>query len=134
MLAETIIPQTETPGAKEVGAHLFTLVMVDDRMDNTSRDKFLKGLRNFDSYCKTLNGTLFSKADPMQRLAVLRQLEAMSTIPEDEVSFFYSSTRKLMIEGYLNSEYYLTKVKPYQLVPGPSFKGGVPVSSTQIIA
>ena len=29
-LADTLIPTTDTPGAKAVGAHLFALVMVDD--------------------------------------------------------------------------------------------------------
>src|SRR5690606_41927465 len=30
LIAETIIPETDTPGARTVGAHHFTLVMVDD--------------------------------------------------------------------------------------------------------
>jgi hypothetical protein len=32
----------------------------------------------------------------------------------------------------MTSEYYLTEISPYQLVPG-GFKGSVPVSETEII-
>ena len=41
-IASTIIPATETPGAKEVGAHLFVLKMLDDMYEKEIQQEYIK--------------------------------------------------------------------------------------------
>jgi hypothetical protein len=46
----------------------------------------------------------------------------------DDVAAFVKSTKRLALQGYMTSQYYLTKVQPYKLVPG-KFEGCIPVAS-----
>jgi len=126
-IADTLIPKTDTPGAKDVSAHLFAIVMVDDCMTKADQDKYVKGLKAFDNTCKTVAGKTFGQASAEERTGILEKIEtAKDTLPED-VKTFYGTTRHYVIEGYTASQYFMTDVKPYQLIPGPNFKGCVPV-------
>src|SRR4051812_10792261 len=61
-IADTMIPETDKPGAQKVGAHLFALVMVDDCTDAKTKEKFLRGMRSFDKVCEELANKKFSEA------------------------------------------------------------------------
>jgi len=128
LLAETLIPETDTPGARTVKAHLFTLVMVDDCMDTESKEKFVKGMKAFDENCKKISGTSFTDASPGERSSLVAQIEKGDGVAED-VKTFYHIARGYIISGYTSSEFFLTKIKPYQLIPGPHFQGCAPVST-----
>jgi len=41
-LAETILPKTDTPGAKDLSAHLFALKMVDDCYSKVNQEKYIR--------------------------------------------------------------------------------------------
>ena len=123
-MAETIIPKTDTPGAKDISAHLFILKMVDDCYKKEDRDQFVKGLTAFEGFSKKTAGAHFNDAEPAKREAVLATLEDRKE--DDELSYFYSSVKRLTIRAYTTSQFYLTNINVYQLVPG-KFKGCVPV-------
>lgn len=127
-IADVMIPQTDTPGALAVQAHHFALVMVDDCMTGEEQDKFRKGMRGFQSVLKSLTGKEFSEASSAERLRMLTVFEAQRGEVDKEVGFFYNRTRALIIQGYQSSQHFLTEVKPYQLVPGPNYKGCAPVA------
>jgi hypothetical protein len=129
-LAETIIPETDKPGAKTVGAHLFTFVMVDDCQDKASKEKFMKGLRMFEETCKGVKGKTFTASTPEERLDLLTHIEKNSEKINPDVAAFYWTSKRYIMQGYTSSQYYLTEVKHYQLVPGPIFIGCAPVSQT----
>jgi len=127
-IASTLIPKTDTPGAREVDAHLFTLIMVDDCMEKPEQQKYLKGLRDFDQATRNLSGKSFSQASPSERTDILKTVEEQKESLDDEIKIFYFTTRQFIIQGYTSSQYFLTDVKPYQLIPGPAFKGCAPVT------
>jgi hypothetical protein len=140
-LAETIIPATSTPGAKDISAHLFALKMLDDCYTKTDREKFLKGLRQLDEAAKTASGGSFVKCTPAQREAIIGGIEsrvasgtgshaaaggpASST---SELDFCYSVMKRLTILAYSSSQFFLTKIHVYELVPG-RYHGCVPVTN-----
>ena len=124
-LSETIIPKTNTPGAKDVSAHLFALMMIDDCYPPDNQDKFVKGLKEFKEINKKKFDKSFVKCTPSERTEILKSIQSEKNIPEN-VAFFYNAIKKLTIEAFTSSEYYLTKVHVYQLVPG-KFYGCVPV-------
>ena len=124
-LSETIIPKTNTPGAKDVSAHLFALMMIDDCYPPDGQDKFVNGLKQFDELTKKKFDKSFVKCTPSERTEILKSIESKKDIPEN-VAFFYSTIKRLTVQAYTSSEYYLTKVHVYQLVPG-KFYGCVPV-------
>lgn len=125
-IAETIIPKTDTPGAKDISAHLFALKMVDDCYKKEDRDKFVKGITAFESFAIQQAGKPFTDADAVVKEKVIAALNADNK-SETDLGFFYQSMKRLTIQAYTTSQFYLTKVSVYQLVPGP-FKGCVPVS------
>jgi hypothetical protein len=117
--ADALIPSTDTPGAREVGALQFALIMVDDCMTKPDQDKYLKGLRSFDNEVKSKTGKSFMKASPSERESLLIDLEKGKDSLSDEVKMFFSTTRGYIIQGYTQSEYFLTNVKKYKINPGP---------------
>ncbi|MBC7723116.1 MAG: gluconate 2-dehydrogenase subunit 3 family protein [Pedobacter sp.] len=126
-LSETIIPTTETPGAKEVSAHIFALVMVDDCYKKEDQQQFILGLKAFQNNCNSQFGKSFTNLSATEKETFLHGLEIGK--PTDvALAYFYKNFKKLTIQAYTSSKYYLTKVQVYELVPG-NFHGCVPLKS-----
>jgi len=128
-LTATFILTTDTPGARETGASLFILKMLDDCSSKSDQDKFFKGMKALDDASRKMTGDPFVAATGAQREAILTAI-GDKKIPGDELNFFYSTARKLTILSYSSSQYFLTKVQVYELVPG-RWHGCVPVTQTQ---
>jgi len=125
-LADTIIPATSTPGAKDVSAHLFALKMLDDCYSAEDRKKFLKGLQQLEEAAKTASGQSFLKCTPAQREALIGEIENRAAA--SELDFCYSVMKRLTILAYSSSQFFLTKVHVYELVPG-RYHGCVPIKN-----
>lgn len=126
-LADVMIPATETPGARAVGAHLFALVMVDDCLSQQEQEMYLKGMRTFSDALKSITGKSFADGSAEERLQMLTAVEQRKEGLPEEMKVFYSRTRNYILQGYMTSQHFLTNVKPYQLVPGPNYRGCVPM-------
>jgi hypothetical protein len=126
-LTDTIIPKTDTPGAKDVAAHVFALMMIDECVPPDGRDKFQKGLKEFEKFSKKKFDKSFVKCTAAERAEIVNSVENKKDIPES-VAFFYDTVKRLTIQAFTTSKYYLTKVQVYQLVPG-KFYGCVPVKT-----
>lgn len=124
-LAETILPATDTPGAKDLYLHEFALTMMKDCHSPEAQQKFTTGLSAFNEYVRQQQNASFTELDANARLALLQRIEAKTDVPQ-EVQEFYQKSKNLFIHGYLTSEHYLTKVQVYELVPG-RYLGCVPV-------
>ena len=115
-IAEIIIPKTTTPGAKDLGLHLFVMKMVDDCYDTATQQRFTTGLNSF------------SNLDPdglKQRVA-----DVNSGKPgfNDDVKTFYAVTKQQTINGYRNSRYVMTNLVKWELVPA-RYNGYFPVKA-----
>jgi hypothetical protein len=126
-LAETLIPATSTPGAKDLYLHQFALTMVDDCYSKEDREAFEKGMKSFGKFSRSEMKDSFTALAAPQRAELLQRLEANKDVPE-EVANFYKQLKNLAIQGYLTSKHYLTKVQVYELVPG-RYHGCVPVQA-----
>jgi hypothetical protein len=129
VLTSTLIPTTDTPGARETGASLFVLKMLDDCSSRVDQDTFFKGLRQLDEVSRKRTGAAFAEAAGAQRETILTAI-GDKKIPGDELNFFYSTARKLTILSFSSSPYFLTKVQVYELAPG-RWHGCVPVPPSQ---
>jgi hypothetical protein len=124
-LAATIIPTTQTPGAREVKAHQYALTMIDDCFDKEAQQKWMDGMKDFDTYSQQRNGDSFVKSTAAKRDHLLKALEKEDA-SKRPAAHFYQVTKRLTMQAYTNSEYYLTKVEVYELVPA-RFHGSIPV-------
>jgi len=74
-IAETILPETSTPGAKAARTGAFIALMVAEAYDPRERRVFLAGMRRIERACRRMHGVSFVDATPEQRLAVLEPLD-----------------------------------------------------------
>ena len=127
----TIIPATDTPGAKDLGVHQFAMIMIDDCYDKETQDQFVKGLQGLNAAAKKQYGQSFIELPVVQREELLLQLEKAGDKADknDATAAFYKHAKRLTIQGYLNSKYVMTHITKYELVPG-RFHGSVPVTKS----
>ena len=126
-LCETIIPKTNNfIGAGDLKAHEFVLTMVDDCSSPEDQQKFTEGLKAFDKLCHDKFGQIFTGYTPQQKKSLLTDLENKKDIPENALSF-YHTVKRYTLQSFTSSKDYMTNIKKYKMVPGPVFKGCVPV-------
>ena len=70
-IAETILPETKTPGAKAAKTGAFMALMVTDSYWPDEQQVFRTGMRKIDDAMRKANNISFMQATPAQRLAVL---------------------------------------------------------------
>ena len=125
-MAAIIIPTTTTPGAKETGAHRFALTMIDDCCSAKDQEQFQDGLHKFQAMVKEKDGNTFAKCTPAQQQQWVAALNDGKSLPHN-VDAFYHMLKRYTIEGFTGSQYFLTKVRVYELVPS-RFHGCIAVS------
>lgn len=123
-LCEIIIPKTDTPGAKDISAHLFVLTMVDDCATKDDQQVFLKGMQEFNKLCKSVAGKSLVDCDANDKKKITDEL--LVKMNEDSpLKHFMGMVKGRTIQAYTSSEFFLTKVQVYELVPG-RYHGCVP--------
>lgn len=126
-VAETIIPKTDTPGAKDLKLHLFVLKMLDDCEEKTDQQQFIKGLDQLKQKSFDLHSKSFQKLTVREKQSILTDLQDPKT-GTPELSAFYKMMKDRTIDGYLNSQYVMTNLIIYELVPG-RYNGYFPVKT-----
>lgn len=125
-MVETIIPKTDTPGAGELGVGDFVQKMVNDCYDTKTQQSLTNGLRALDDSSQKAYGKIFAQASKSQQLELLQTLEK-STDSTDKA--FFGLVKNLTIQGYMNSEYVMTNITHYEMVPA-RYHGCVPVKKS----
>ncbi len=127
-ISEAIIPKTDSPGAKDLSAHLFALKMVDDLYKKEDQDRYINGLNAFPEYSKKLKNKDFLKCTPEEREAILLALDKGPEDAGEALNYFYGTHKRFTLQAYTTSQFYLTEVRHFKLVPGP-YKGCVSVNA-----
>jgi len=125
-IAETILPRTKTPGAKDAGAGAFMATFVSDCYTARQQATFRAGLADID---KRAGGRFVSLA-PQARTELLRALDAEArkhavevtetgTAEEGEaMPHYFTMLKQLAIFGFFTSKVGATEVLQYVAVPG----------------
>ena len=121
-IVDTLIPASDTPGAKALNVPDFVQKMLADCYEPIVQQKVRDGLDRVDTLAKASFGQPFAACDNMQRLDVLKQLQAA---PEAANQEMYALIKNLTIQGYTTSEYVMTKFLNYTMIPG-HYYGCVP--------
>jgi len=74
-IAETILPETKTPGAKAAKTGAFMALMVTDSYKPEDQKTFRDGMRRLEEESRKSNNTGFMAATPQQRLALIERLD-----------------------------------------------------------
>lgn len=141
-IVETIIPATDTPGAKELGVDVLVKKIVADCYEKEVQEIFAKGLNEADVLSLRNFGKSFTEITPIQRLDILKEMEKREQSAENQEARnirstdpqavrpapgFFRLVKELTILGYTNSEYVMMNLTGYVAVPG-HYHGCVPYS------
>lgn len=129
-VAETILPATNTPGAKEAKVGEFMTVIVRDCYEEKDQKIFLEGMSKLDEASKKKNSKSFLDSTPQQRHDFLVDLDKeakdyMSKKKQEDPTHYFSMMKQLTLWGYFTSEPGATKALRYVAVPG-RYEGCVP--------
>jgi Gluconate 2-dehydrogenase subunit 3 len=130
-LAEWIIPQTDTPGAKAVRVNEFIDLILTEWYDEEERTVFLTGLANVDTQARDLFGKDFVDCPAAQQKQMMTEFdEGLTEMRQSEIhssrrrrrsllsdrSFFHAM-KQLTLAGYFTSEEGAKQVLHYEIIP-----------------
>jgi hypothetical protein len=113
-IADTIIPTTDTPGAKAAKVGPFIAVMVSDCYDKAKQQRFLDGLATLDQNCKSSHGKTFLHCSAKVRHDLLVELDGQQknyykTKKKEDPDHYFRVIKDLVLWGYFTSEIGATK-------------------------
>jgi hypothetical protein len=136
-IAETILPETSTPGAKAAKTGAFMALMVTDVYTDANQQVFRDGLVKLEEACRAAAGVPFMQATPAQRLTLLEALDreqktameerstpartrypAAAPSDPDGPTHYFRMMKELALLGYFTSEIGYTKAMQYVESPG----------------
>jgi hypothetical protein len=130
VMAELILPRTDTPGATDVGVSDFVDLMLTEWYDEPERTRFLNGLSDVDERTNALFGKSFTDSSPEQQAKILTEL-GEKTMPDGMArgqgrrrgssqrtpGNFYLMLRHLTLTAYYTSEAGATEALHFQIIP-----------------
>lgn len=135
-IAETILPQTSTPGAKAAKTGAFIALMVTDTYTDRAQQVFRDGITKLEDECRRAHGVSFMSASPAERLAVAQSLDReqktvmdqrqarpasrapIAAAPNDEPAHYFRMMKELTLLGFFTSEVGMTRALRYIESPG----------------
>jgi glucoside 3-dehydrogenase (cytochrome c) hitch-hiker subunit len=87
-VAETILPKTKTPGAKDAAVGQFMTVMVNDCYEPKNQEVFREGIRQLDESSKKMYNDRFMKLTPEKRHDLLVALDKEAKMYQKKKSEF----------------------------------------------
>jgi hypothetical protein len=122
-IADTILPETDTPGARAAGVGPFMAVMVADTYTRDEQLRFVNGLGTINSESVIDYDVNFRLATPVQRLRLLERIDReqydymRARVPDQPVHYF-RMIKELTLLGYFTSEIGCTEAQRYVEAPG----------------
>ena len=129
-IANTILPDTSTPGAKAAKVGQFMTIMINDCYEEKDQKIFQDGMDKLNDLSKKTYDASFIKINEKQRHDLLVQLdkeqkEYMKNKKKEESSHYFRMMKELTLLGYFTSEIGNTKARRYVESPG-RFDGCIP--------
>lgn len=124
-VAEIYIPQTDTPGAKQIGVPAFIEQLVSQVYNEETQARFMKGLEEFIKNVKESTGDDFADLEIAQQTEEVRK--AHDADFKKSPRPFIMTVKELTLLGFFTSEPGATEVLQYEAVPG-SYQGCKPLS------
>jgi hypothetical protein len=129
-IGETIIPTTDSPGAKAAGVGPFMARTSKECYDDAAYTSFRRGLDEINAASRKKNGRSFMESTPSERTALLNDLDREQRSytrekPSGEPPHYFRLMKELALVGYFTSEIGCTKALRYVESPG-SYDGNLP--------
>ncbi len=122
-IADTILPPTGSPGAKEAGVGAFIPVMVRDCYTPEDQNAVIEGLGKLDASATDAFGKKFQALDATERTELLVTIDREAKDHQrnktgDDPNHYFHLLKQLTLLGYFTSELGATKALRYVQIPG----------------
>ncbi len=122
-IANVIIPDTDTPGAKAANVGEFMMRMVNDTYEAKNQTAFLEGMHLLNDRAKITYEKPFVKLKDEEKFEMLEQLDAeqeeyTKSKLREEPPHYFRMMKELTLLGYFTSEIGVTQARRYAPVPG----------------
>ena len=129
-IGETIIPTTNSPGAKAAGVGPFMAMTAKNCYNDVAYASFRSGLEKIDTASRKRHSKSFMESTPSERTALLNDLDREQRIhtrekPKTDPPHYFRLMKELTLVGYFTSEIGCTKALRYVESPG-SYDGNLP--------
>jgi len=129
-IAETIIPATDTPGAKAAKVGAFMTVMIKDCYEENDQKTFREGMDKINSSADKKFDKEFMALTPEQRHQLLveidnEQKQYTKNRKKDDPNHYFRLMKELTLLGYFTSEPGCTQALRYVESPG-KYEGCIP--------
>jgi Gluconate 2-dehydrogenase subunit 3 len=138
-LTDIILPRTEIPGALDVGAHNYLIVILRDCTDRKTQNNFISGLKEIQETSLSKYGKLFQDLSPANQQELFLKFESDSRASPGIMTkiksrlmgkSFISVLKEYTVEGYCMSRTGAADVLTYAAVPG-HYHGCIPMEKDQ---
>lgn len=123
VVADTILPDTDTPGAGAAAVGPFLALIVDDCYEPGEQAVFREGMRTLERYANENFGAGFEALPVADRIAVLEYFDAEQIAfqddkGDDDIAHFFRLMKELTLLGYFTSEIGATQALRFMESPG----------------
>jgi hypothetical protein len=121
-VAETILPATDTPGAKDAKVGEFMTRIVKDCYTERDQKIFIDGMQKLDAASKQKNGKSFLDSSPEQRHDLLIELDKeqhtyTDAKKKDDPTHYFRMIKELTLWGFFSSQPGANKALRYVAIP-----------------
>lgn len=146
VVAELMMPKTDTPGAREAGVPAFVDRALGNHLSAAEADAIRAGLDHVDAVARATYGAPFTALTPAQQTAQLLSYETpkaaaapvgrgdtetgltnQAALTPRPSAMFFPLLKDLVTVGYFTSELGATRAVRYDPVPG-AYRGCVPLA------
>ncbi|MEY4937747.1 MAG: hypothetical protein RIS64_4106 [Bacteroidota bacterium] len=127
-IADTIIPTTNTPGAKAAGVDKFVLKMMADCYEKEVSAKFMVDILKTDTDAQTTFKKAFAECNTAERTQLLKVVESEFSEARKQKSKdlnYWGIMKELTMLGYFTSEIGCTQALRYEQIPS-RYDGNMP--------
>jgi len=125
-VAETIIPKTNTPGAKEAATGSFMALYATDCYDEPTRKVFKDGIAGLNSATEKMYHKRFMEINAAQQKDMLTAIDREAKLydkqsngsKEQKPPHYFTLMKQLTLLGFFSSKSGATQVLRYNPVPG----------------
>lgn len=138
-LAETIIPRTNTPGAKDVKAEEVIITLIKNVADKKTQNNFIEGLKDTDQYSQSQYQKAFTSLTAPEQIKVLEHFAGKGKnfsglLGKVKNKFlgksFFDILKSYTTVAYCTSLQGATETLAYDYVPG-RYEACIPLSPRQ---